>query len=82
MRRKLEGKGAALMKEPKCHGKTTMVEQIEFSALYQCTKVDMGSNAITAVWSYIGTLYANLLVLVRAVTGCDRIVKEITGLRL
>ncbi|WP_295423787.1 ParM/StbA family protein, partial [uncultured Subdoligranulum sp.] len=42
--------------------------------------VDAGSSAITAVWSYVGTLAFNLLVLVGAVKGCDRIVKEIMGL--
>ena len=54
---------------------------IIFSALStSAPTVDAGSSAITAVWSYVGTLAFNLLVLVGAVKGCDRIVKEIMGL--
>ena len=54
---------------------------IIFSALStSAPAVDAGSSAITAVWSYVGTLAFNLLVLVGAVKGCDRIVKEIMGL--
>ena len=47
-----------------------------FSALStSAPTVDAGSSAITAVWSYVGTLAFNLLVRVGAVKGCDRIVK-------
>ena len=51
---------------------------IIFSALAtSAPTVDHNASAITAVWSYVGTLAFNLLVLVGAVKGCDRIVKEI-----
>ena len=54
---------------------------IIFSALAtSAPTVDPNASAITAVWSYVGTLAFNLLVLVGAVKGCDRIVKEIMGL--
>ena len=54
---------------------------IIFSALATgAPTVDPNASAITAVWSYVGTLAFNLLVLVGAVKGCDRIVKEIMGL--
>ena len=54
---------------------------IIFSALStSAPTVGAGSGAITAVWSYVGTLAFNLLVLVGAVKGCGRIVKEIMGL--
>ena len=54
---------------------------IIFSALStSAPAVDPNASAITAVWSYVGSLAFNLLVLVGAVKGCDRIVKEITGL--
>lgn len=42
--------------------------------------VDQEVYAVTAVWSYIGELVFNLLVLVGAVKMSDRIVKEIMGL--
>ena len=42
--------------------------------------VDQEVPAVTAVWSYIGELVFNLLVLVGAVKMSDRIVKEIMGL--
>ena len=54
---------------------------IIFSALStSAPAVDAGSSAITAVWSYVGTLAFNLLVRGGAVKGCDGIVKEIMGL--
>ena len=54
---------------------------IIFSALAtSAPAVDPCASAITAVWSYVGSLAFNLLVLVGAVKGCDRIVKEIMGL--
>ena len=54
---------------------------IIFSALAtSAPTVDPNASAITAVWSYVGSLAFNLLVLVGAVKGCDRIVKEIMGL--
>ena len=54
---------------------------IIFSALSTgAPAVDLNASAITAVWSYVGALAFNLLVLVGAVKGCDRIVKEIMGL--
>ena len=53
---------------------------IIFSALStSAPAVDPNASAITAVWSYVGALAFNLLVLVGAVKGCDRIVKEIMG---
>ena len=39
-----------------------------------------GASVVTAVWTYVGELAFNLLVLVGAIKGCDRIVKEIMGL--
>ena len=42
--------------------------------------VDPNVSAVTAVWSYVGELIFNLLVLVGAVRMRDRIVKEILGL--
>ena len=42
--------------------------------------VDPSVSAVTAVWSYVGELIFNLLVLVGAVRMSDRIVKEIMGL--
>ena len=54
---------------------------IIFSALAtSAPTVAAGTSAITAVWSYVGSLAFNLLVLVGAVKGCDRIVKEIMGM--
>ncbi len=38
------------------------------------------TSVVTAVWTYVGELAFNLLVLVGAIKGCDRIVKEIMGL--
>ena len=37
---------------------------------------------MTAVWTYVGELAFNLLVLVGAIKGCDRIVKEIMDCEL
>ena len=42
--------------------------------------VDPDVSAVTAVWSYVGELIFNLLVLVGAVRMSDRIVKELLGL--
>ena len=42
--------------------------------------VDDSVSAVTAVWSYVGELVFNLLILVGAIKSCDRIVKEIMGL--
>ena len=42
--------------------------------------VDTSVSAVTAVWSYVGELIFNLLVLVGAVRMSDRIVKELMGL--
>ena len=42
--------------------------------------VDTGASVVTAVWTYVGELAFNLLVLVGAIKGCDRIVQEIMGL--
>ena len=42
--------------------------------------VDTGASVVTAVWTYVGELAFNLLVLVGAIKGCDRIAKEIMGL--
>ncbi len=38
--------------------------------------VDTSASVVTAVWTYVGELALNLLVLVGAIKGCDRIVKE------
>lgn len=42
--------------------------------------VDSSASAVTAVWSYVGELIFNLLVLVGAVKMSDRIVKEVVGI--
>ena len=42
--------------------------------------VDSNVSAVTAVWSYVGELIFNLLVLVGAVRMSDRIIKELMGL--
>ena len=42
--------------------------------------VDTSVSAVTTVWSYVGELIFNLLVLVGAVRMSDRIVKELMGL--
>ena len=41
--------------------------------------VDTNASVVTAVWIYVGELAFDLLVLVGAIKGCDRIVKEIMG---
>ena len=54
---------------------------IVFSAISSSPPaVDTGASVVTAVWTYVGELAFNLLVLVGAIKGCDRIVKEIMGL--
>ena len=54
---------------------------ITFSAISSSPPaVDTGASVVTAVWTYVGELAFNLLVLVGAIKGCDRIVKEIMGL--
>jgi len=42
--------------------------------------VDPNVSAVTAVWRYVGEMIFDLLILVGAIKGCDRIVKEIMGL--
>lgn len=42
--------------------------------------VDAGAAAVTMVWSYIGELIFNMLVLVGAVKMADRVVREMMGL--
>ena len=42
--------------------------------------VDSSASVVTAVWSYVGELIFNLLVLVGAVKMSDRIVKEVVGI--
>ena len=42
--------------------------------------VDTSASVVTAVWTYVGELAFNLLVLVGAVKASDRIVKEMMGL--
>ena len=42
--------------------------------------VDADAAAVTMVWSYIGELIFNMLVLVRAVKMADRVVREMMGL--
>ena len=52
-----------------------------FSALAASPpSVDTSESVVTAVWTYVAELTFNLLVLVGAIKGCDRIVKEIMGL--
>jgi len=42
--------------------------------------VDTDVSAVTMVWSYVGELVFNMLVLVGAVKMADRVVKEMMGL--
>ena len=42
--------------------------------------VDPNAAAVTQVWSYVGELIFNMLVLVGAVKMADRIVREMIGL--
>ena len=42
--------------------------------------VDPNVSAVTAVWSYVGELLFNMLVLVGAVKMADRVVREMMGL--
>ncbi|AHF09030.1 MULTISPECIES: hypothetical protein [Dehalobacter] len=42
--------------------------------------VDTGASAVTMVWSYVGELIFNMLVLVGAVKMADRVVREMMGL--
>jgi len=42
--------------------------------------VDTSLAAVTQVWSYVGELLFNMLVLVGAVKMADRVVKELMGL--
>ena len=43
-------------------------------------EVDTSVGAVTMVWSYIGELVFNMLVLVGAIKMSDRVVKEMMGL--
>ncbi len=42
--------------------------------------IDPNAAAVTQVWSYIGELVFNMLVLVGAVKMADRVVREMMGL--
>ena len=42
--------------------------------------VDLDAAAVTQVWSYVGELIFNILVLVGAVKMADRVVREMMGL--
>lgn len=42
--------------------------------------IDPNAAAVTQVWSYIGELIFNMLVLVGAVKMADRVVREMMGL--
>ena len=42
--------------------------------------VEEGASAVTMVWSYVGELIFNMLVLVGAVKMSDRVVREMLGL--
>ena len=62
-------------------GVVIVLSCIIFSAISSSPPaVDTGASVVTAVWTYVGELAFNLLVLVGAIKGCDRIVKEIMGL--
>ena len=43
-------------------------------------KIDTSAAAVTQVWSYVGELIFNMLVLVGAVKMADRVVREMMGL--
>lgn len=51
-----------------------------FSAFSSSPPVTSGSDAVTMVWSYLGELVFNMLVLVGLVKGADRIIKEMMDL--
>ena len=54
---------------------------IIFSAMSSAPPaVDGSVSAVTAVWSYVGELIFNLLILVGAVKASDRVVREMLGL--
>lgn len=54
---------------------------IIFSAMASAPPaVDNSVSAVTAVWSYVGELIFNLLILVGAVKASDRVVREMMGL--
>ena len=42
--------------------------------------VDAGAGAVTQVWKYLGELAFNILILVFAIQGSDRIIREMMGL--
>lgn len=54
---------------------------IIFSAMATAqSAVDPNVPTVTAVWCYVGEMIFDLLILVGAIKGFDRIVKEIMGL--
>ena len=58
-----------------------MLACIIFSLFASTTPVvDPNAAAVTQVWSYIGELIFNLLVLVGTVKMADRVVREMMGL--
>lgn len=53
---------------------------IIYSAIASGSPAVAGGSAVTAVWSYVGELVFSQLILVGAIKGSDRIIKEMMGL--
>ena len=64
-----------------CAGKYIVLACIIFSLFASSPPiVDPNAAAVTQVWSYVGELIFNMLVLVGAVKMADRVVREMMGL--
>ena len=62
-------------------GAIVVLSCIIFSAFASSPpEVDTSASAVTMIWSYIGELIFNMLVLVGTIKMSDRIVKEMMGL--
>ena len=59
-------------------GRTDLVEPLIFAS--SPPVVDASAAAVTQVWTYIGELVFNMLVLVGTIKMSDRVVREMMGL--